>query len=59
MNMELSMQDFCEKVKTALQNELEENRVVRISEVPKNNGIVLHGGEYHSDHLSGGIPETI
>ena len=43
MNMELSMQDFCEKVKTALQNELEENRVVRISEVPKNNGIVLHG----------------
>ena len=43
MNMELSMQDFCKKVKTALQNELEENRVVRISEVPKNNGIVLHG----------------
>ncbi len=39
----MEMKDFCEKVKAALEKDLEEGAVVRISEVPKNNGITLHG----------------
>ena len=39
----MEMKAFSEKVKAALENNTEEGMEVRISEVRKNNGIVLHG----------------
>ena len=39
----MDMKAFCEKVKAALTEHTEEGMQVRISEVRKNNGIVLHG----------------
>ena len=39
----MEMKEFCEKVKAALTETAEEGMQVRISEVRKNNGIILHG----------------
>ena len=39
----MEMKVFCEKVKAALEELTEEGMEVRISEVRKNNGLVLHG----------------
>ena len=39
----MEMKAFCEKVKAALEDMTDEGMEVRISEVRKNNGIVLHG----------------